>query len=137
MSLSPEIERNIRERLAASEFAKWMGFEVVSFGEGSSELSLELEPHHLNPGGIIHGGVIAAMLDGAIGLALRTKAGLRSSHVTVQLNVQYVGMTGSGRVTAKGTATHLGSRIETGEGIMLDHSGRVLARASATFLVIE
>ena len=34
---------------------------------------MTLEPHHFNPQGIVHGGIITAIADTSIGLALRSK----------------------------------------------------------------
>lgn len=134
--LDPAIEKIIRDRVESSAFAHWMGFTVVSFGDGTSELSLEVKEHHLNPGGIIHGGVIASMLDGAIGLALRTRIGMKRQHVTLQLGVQYLAMARSGIVRAIGTAVHTGTTTGAGEASLLDERGKLLAKATGTFLIV-
>lgn len=137
MPLDPEFTRAIRERIASSEFAKWMGNEITSFGEGECEMRLLLQPHHLNPGGIVHGGVIAALIDSAIGLALRTRLGPGSRHVTLTLDVQYVRMVRGGTLTAKGRAVHSGSRAGFGEATMDDEAGRLVAKGTATFIIVS
>jgi uncharacterized protein (TIGR00369 family) len=134
--LDPQIESAIRARIEDAPFARWMGIELASIDEGSAEFRLRMEPHHRNPGGIAHGGVIASMLDAAIGLALRTKMGTSSTHVTVQLQVNYLKPIREGAMIARGTAVYGGSRMGYGEGTLLDENGTVLARANATFLVV-
>jgi uncharacterized protein (TIGR00369 family) len=84
------LEKQIRERFENSDFVRWTGVELVSVAEGRSEIKLALKPQHLNPGGIAHGGIIASLLDMAIGLAHRTKLGMAATHVTVQLQVNYL-----------------------------------------------
>ena len=135
--LDPQTESAIRARIKDAPFARWMGMELVSIGDGSAEFRLRMEPHHRNPGGIAHGGVIASMLDAAIGLALRSKMGTGSTHVTVQLQVNYLKPIREGAMTARGAAVYSGSRMGYGEGTLLDEDGAVLARANATFLVVS
>ena len=131
-----EVERVIRERVGSSAFANWFGMEFATFGDGECEIRLPLQPHHLNPGGIIHGGVIATLLDAAIGLALRTKLGLGSQHVTLNLNIQYIGMATGGTVVAKGKSVHPGRRAAYGEAVLESDDGRLLAKATATFMIV-
>lgn len=133
--LDPALDRAIRARLRDSKFVPWMGIELVSLDDGASELALVLDEHHLNPGGIAHGGIVATLLDAAIGLALRTRLGMDATHVTVQLHVNYLRPADVGRVVARGTAVHSGSRVGYGEATLLDAADRTLARANGTFMV--
>ncbi|HVL90076.1 MAG TPA: PaaI family thioesterase [Actinomycetota bacterium] len=135
--MSSEIERAIRERIHASEFAGWFGMEFVSAADGECEMRLELKPHHLNPGGIIHGGVIATMLDAAIGLALRSARPLGSPHVTLTMSIQYIGMASEGTIVARGRSLHAGRRAGHGEGELVTADGRMLAKGAATFMTVE
>jgi uncharacterized protein (TIGR00369 family) len=131
------LEEQIRSRMRDGAFAKWFGLELVSLGDGTSEVRLELQPHHLNPGGIAHGGVIASLLDSAIGLAHRTKLGLDVSHVTIELKINYLRAAWPGTIVARGTAVSSGQRVGYGEATLTDEAGETLARASATFLVVR
>ena len=137
MPIDPELEPLIRERFTSSRFAKWMGIELVGFGDGESELRLDLEPHHLNPGGIVHGGVLATLLDGSIGLALRSKIGMTTDHVTIELTVHYLSPARTGYLIGKGKAVRAGGRVSYGEAEVFSDDGRLLAKGSATFLVVQ
>ena len=141
MPLDPVVEQTIRDRFGSSEFARWFGLRIAVIGDGISEVHLDVQPHHLNPGGIVHGGVIAAMLDGAIGLALRTRLGIGSRHVTLQLDVQYISMVKTSHLpvllVAKGTFVHAGSRAAHGEASLFDAGRRLIARATGTFMTIS
>ena len=135
--LDAETEAAIRARFASADFSRWMGLELVSIDDGVSELRLKLEPHHLNPGGIAHGGVVAAMLDVAAGLAHRSKLGPDATHVTVQLHINYMKAVGAGIVTARGVSLQTGRRVGYSEATLFDEDERMLARASATFLIVS
>jgi uncharacterized protein (TIGR00369 family) len=126
----------LRRRVADSEFTKWAGLELVSLGDGTAEVSLDLEPHHLNPQGIVHGGILATLLDTAIGLAVRTELRPGLTHRTAQLNVHFLAKGETGRLVGVGRSLHLGKQMGYGEGEILNPDGRLLARGSATFIVL-
>jgi acyl-CoA thioesterase len=134
--LDPALEPAVRKRFGSSKFAQWMGLSLVGLGEGTSEVRLDLEPHHFNPGGIVHGGVLATLLDGCIGLALRTKLGMEKDHVTIDLNVQYISAMRAGALIGRGKAIRIGDRVSHGDAELTSEDGRLIAKGSATFLVI-
>jgi len=69
--LSERYLADLRDRVRTSPFHQWAGMELVSVGDGEAEITLQLAEHHFNPQRIVHGGVIAAIADTSIGLALR------------------------------------------------------------------
>jgi acyl-CoA thioesterase len=137
MPLDPALEPLIRERFRSSEFARWMGISLVSLDVGESELRLDLEKHHLNPGGIVHGGVLATLLDASIGLALRSKIGMTTDHVTIELDVHYLSPARTGALIGRGHAVRVGGRVSYGEADVFSDDGKVLAKGTATFLVVQ
>ena len=126
----------IRARVRQSPFHQWAGITLVSVGGGASEVVMELGDHHFNPQGIVHGGVIAAIADTSIGLALRSMLKPGFTHRTAQLNVHFLAKGEGSRIIGRGTSGHLGQRMGYGEAEVSDANGRLLARASATFIVL-
>jgi uncharacterized protein (TIGR00369 family) len=127
---------DLKERVRRSPFHQWAGLELVHVGNGRAELIMELKPHHFNPQGIVHGGIITAMADTAIGLALRSQLRPGLTHRTAQLNVHFLRRGEGNRLVGRGHALHLGERMGYGESEVLDGDGRLLARATATFIVL-
>jgi uncharacterized protein (TIGR00369 family) len=126
----------LKERLRGSSFHSWAGIELVSVGDGRSELSMELQEHHLNPQRIAHGGVISSLADSSIGLALRSMLPAGQTHRTAQLNVHFLAKGEGNRLIGRGRALHMGKRMGYGEAEVLDPSGKLLARATATFIIL-
>jgi uncharacterized protein (TIGR00369 family) len=60
---------------AASPFNAWAGFELLSAQRGSAERSVAAKPELLQHAGILHAGVIGAMIDTACGFAAASVAG--------------------------------------------------------------
>ena len=51
-------------------FHPYLGLEVRKKEDGVAEATLDLGPQHLNQRGVAHGGMIAALLDSALGAAV-------------------------------------------------------------------
>jgi uncharacterized protein (TIGR00369 family) len=126
----------LRTRVSNSPFHRWAGLELLSVGDGRAELAMDLRPHHFNPQGIVHGGIITALADTSIGLALRSQLNPGLTHRTAQLNVHFLTKGEGNRLVGRGRAIHLGQRMGYGESEVLDGQGRLLARASGTFIVL-
>lgn len=137
MTLDPKIVEAARARFEASEFAQWVGLELVSLDDGTSEVALDLKPHHLNPGGLAHGGIVATLLDISMGIALRTRLQQGWTHVTVNLDVQYIDAARDGRIIARGRAVKSGGRVTYAEADLVHEDGRLLARSSGTMIPME
>jgi len=54
---------DLQSRMAASDFHRWIGIELVDARPGEVDLVLEAEPRHLNLQGLLHGGMIATLAD--------------------------------------------------------------------------
>ncbi len=126
----------LRQHVEASAFHAWAGLELVSVEVGTVEVALALQAEHLNPGGILHGGLIATLADTAIGLAVRSALPADRTHVTAQLDVHFLERVDHGTVRATGRAVRVGGRMAYGEGDLRDDAGRLVARASGTFIVL-
>src|SRR5437763_14033026 len=104
------------QHVESSEFHGWAGLELVSVEVGEVEVALPVQTHHLNPGGILHGGLIATLADTAIGLAVRSALPADQTHVTAQLDVHFLERVDQGTVRATGKAVRVGGRMAYGEG---------------------
>ena len=97
---------------------------------------MDLRGHHFNPQGIVHGGIITAIADSSIGLALRSKLRPGLTHRTAQLNVHFLTKGEGDLIIGRGRALHLGQRMGYGEAEVVDAGRRLLARATGTFIVL-
>ena len=110
-------------------------------GEGRVEIGVLLAPAHCNSRGFAHGGVIAALADNAMGLSFgeaRPRDGEdKRGAVTVSLSLDYVA---SGRV---GQWLQISPRVlKAGRAMgfvdaVITADGDIIARASATFRVVD
>jgi uncharacterized protein (TIGR00369 family) len=136
MSEEIDLSADLAERMAATSFYPWFGFSIVSARRGEVEIAMEAEPHHLNLQGLVHGGVIATMLDSAAGMSVKTTLEEGRRHVTAQLSVTYLSPAQPGRLLARGKALRVGVSIAHAESEVLDDRGRAVAKATAVISVM-
>ncbi|MFD0714604.1 PaaI family thioesterase [Paenibacillus sp. GCM10027626] len=108
-----ELERLARQ--AENSYWGFLGCKLVHAGEDEVIVALDIKPHHLNLLGILHGGVHAALLDSAMGLAAMT-ARRNANLVTSAMHIHYTAPVTAQRVTATAKVLHQSGRTVTTEG---------------------
>ena len=135
MEADGAIAEDLRRRISASPFHSGFGVTVEGARAGEVRLGWNARPEHRNLQGLVHGGLLATLVDIAMGLAVRSVVGPDRRHVTIELGVRYLRPTAPGPIVATGNVLRVGSQIGFAEGSVVDASGRVLVRASGTYSV--
>jgi uncharacterized protein (TIGR00369 family) len=117
-------------------FAARLGARAESASDGKARLSFEAREEHLNPAGTLHGGVLATLVDTAMGLAVRTATDEDDVPATSQLTVTYLrpGKPGTLEVTAQ--VRTRGEHLTVCEADV-EQNGRALVHAMATFALLH
>jgi uncharacterized protein (TIGR00369 family) len=85
----------------------------------------------------LHGGIAASLADVACATALTSELGAgKGMPVTTDLHVRFYRQPKEGPVTARAEIVHRGSKMIGTECSITDGLGRLLARASVTFLLV-
>ena len=113
-------------------FREHVELDIEPQGDGSSVVAVDAVDHHLNPHGSVHGGVLATMIDVAMGTAVSTTGG--QSPVTVSLAVTFLEPGRPGRLEARARVRKRGKRLMVVEAEVVQ-DGDVLADALGTFSV--
>jgi uncharacterized protein (TIGR00369 family) len=113
-------------------FNKYLGIEVTRMEAGVAEAHLDLGPHHLNNRGVVHGGVLAALLDTAIGAAVISAIPKEWWCATTSLSVQFLEGAQEGRLTARGRVLRKGRRVAFAGGDVYDAEQRHVASAQGS-----
>lgn len=120
------------EAAAAPTFWGYLGCRLVSAEADRAVIALEIEPKHLNLAGIVHGGVLASLLDNAMGLvAIVACPGERT--VTTGLNVHYLRSAAEGLLTCEAKLIHQSRKTLTLEGRIVDNKEELLGWGSGVF----
>ena len=116
-----------------------MGMWIAEVSEGRVVFAAEPTEYHYNPLGTVHGGVMATLLDSALGCAVQSMLPAGTSYTTLELKVNYLRpiTTKTGTVYAEGKIIHVGGRIATAEGRLTDADGKLYAHGTTTCIILR
>jgi uncharacterized protein (TIGR00369 family) len=92
---------------ARSPFNALAGFELVSAGEGAAELAVECRPDLVQHAGMLHAGVLGALVDTACGFAAASVSG---NVLASQYQVMFYAPAIGDRFVARATVARAGKR---------------------------
>lgn len=117
-------------------FFQELGGELLEFEPDRAVIGLTLEKRHLNNAGNLHGGVVASLLDVAMGLCGTWAADPQDRRVaiTLSMNVNFSAPAGeSERVRAVASCRKQGHKIFMASCDLLDEAGNLLAFGEGVF----
>lgn len=112
-------------------FVDHLGFEMVFFDEGQSELRYAPEPAHLNSFNVVHGGAVMTLLDVTLASAARS-VDKSMGAVTIEMKTSFM-QPARGTLTSKGRLIHRSRNMAFTEGMVYDANGTLCAHATGTF----
>ncbi|MGE0622044.1 MAG: PaaI family thioesterase [Pseudomonadales bacterium] len=118
-------------------FADLIGFEITARGEGRCTSELAAEERHLNPNGVVHGAVLYALADTGMGGALTSMLDEGQLCSTIEIKINYFRPARAGRLRCDTRVVYKGSRTGALESEIFDEEGRLLARATGTFMILD
>jgi uncharacterized protein (TIGR00369 family) len=133
--------RQLRERISDGPpigAAELLGMRPAELGVGHAAFVCDARPSFANPMGTVHGGIVATLLDSALGCAVQTTLDEGVGYTTVSLEVKYLRAirVDAGELRAEAFVVHAGRRQATAEARLTDEDGSVLATATTTCLVL-
>jgi uncharacterized protein (TIGR00369 family) len=126
-----------RGELAPPPAAALLGMQLDEVSAGRTVFSMLADEVHENPMGTMHGGIVAALVDTAMGCALSSLLPADAGFTTLELKTNYVRAVtqATGRIYAEGSVVHSGGRVATTEARVHDESGALYAHATSTCLI--
>ena len=123
-------------------FFRLMGLQVMDLAPGWSKTRLEHRPDLAQPAGILHGGVIASLIDTGIAHALmmtdrfQELRGQRGALVSVDLRVKFLRPVSGGSVSCEAKIVRLGRHLIHAEAVVTSDDGKEVARGDAIYMVV-
>jgi uncharacterized protein (TIGR00369 family) len=135
--LTPEQKQQLLDFLNASPFYQYMGMEALDSEGGLSHLRLTISENHKNLYGILHGGVIATILDSTCSIAVASLLEPGEFSYTLDQRINYIGNTRSGVLTGRGKALHKGRKTAVSQGEIRDEEGNLIAAGMSTLFLFR
>ncbi len=138
----PDTREDVLAFAAQFPFFKLLGLEVLDARPGWSRTRIAWRPDLTQPFGVMHGGVIASLIDTGIAHALLLTEPfqrLRRGHgalVSVDLRVKYLRPVSEGWITCESTVVRLGRQVIHAESVVTNEAGKEVARGDSTYMAV-
>ncbi len=114
-------------------FLELLGTKVEEWSDGNVRVGLVLRPELLNRSGVVHGGVLATLLDhvGRLSGLNCTVPGNRRYGMTLSLTTNFLKQSQSGKLMTVGRRISSGRKIFYARSDVLTEAGEILATGSS------
>lgn len=116
--------------------ADLLGWKALHVEPGHIRVEYTAREEFYNPAGSVQGGILAAMLDEAMGPAAVTLMGPDEITTTLEMKVSYIRPATAGRLIAEGRVVHKGRSVVFMEGSLTTEEGSLVATATATARIV-
>ena len=117
--------------------AQLIGMELAAVRPGQVAIELEPGKQHTSPLGTVHGGILCAIADAAMGLAYTTTLNEGETFATVEIKVNFLRPVWQGRLRAKGKVVSSGRNLGLVECDVTDQDQRLIARCLSTCMTLR
>lgn len=136
--------REFLDAMAAGEvpsppFASTLNFPGFShIDEGYVEAHIPIQEYHYNPLGMVHGGVLATLLDTCAGCAVQTRLPEGVGYASIDLTIKFLRQVRipDAPLQARGQILHLGRRVATATASVFTSEGKLAATALSSCSII-
>ena len=132
-----EIFRNSDRSPAGGGWAELLGAEVVEMDEGRAVLEMDCGPQHRHNGGVVQGGIITALADASMGMALMTAQTVGKSNTTIELKINFLRPHVAGILRAEGRVVKTGRTVLYSDSVVTNSEGKIVAKATSSCLQID
>ena len=136
MKINPAYVAAVQKSVRTAPYPELIGMAIAALEFDSCRIELDLAQRHLQPFGIVHGGVIATLIDTATFWAgfmrLPEDAGL----VNVDLKLNYLKAVAAGHLRAEGRCLRAGRQISYAEASVFDASDGLVAHGTSTLMAL-
>ena len=134
---NPEYIKRIHEIVNTCPYFELLSMKLVDVGAGHSSFEIDLAKKHLQPYGMVHGGVFASIIDAAAFWSIYfgiedPNAGL----TTVDLKLNYLAPAVSGKLFARGRQIKVGRTLGYAEAQVVDQTEKILAHGTSTVIIL-
>lgn len=135
--VNPDYIEKLKRTIRNSPYPRHMAMALADITFDTAEVTLDLAGFHLQPFGIVHGGVLATMIDTATFWSAFLRLPEDSGLVNVDLKLNYLLPVVGGQLIATGVCLRHGRSISYAEARVLDDKGQLVAHGTSTLMVLR
>lgn len=119
----------------AGPLAEHLGIRRLTMADGQSSFEAAVRPEHMNPHGVVHGGVIYTLVDYAMGGAVTSRLDPGERCATLEIKINYLAAAVDGTLRADAHVVERTSRTAVVHAEVRDRAERRIALATGTFYI--
>jgi uncharacterized protein (TIGR00369 family) len=135
-TLNPNYVSAVAGVANASPYFRLLSMEIRSLGWGEAVLEIGVQEKHIQPFGIVHGGVYSSLVDAAAFWAIYTLLDQGQGLTTVDLKLNFLAPSSAGRLIARGRSLRLGKTLGLSEAYVEDERGNLLTHGTSTTMIL-
>lgn len=124
------------ETVASFALQEFLGMELSGVDAGSGTAGITVGAEHANPNGVVHGAVLFALVDTAMGKATMSLLDDGLHCASVELSLRFIRPVSSGSLSAEATVVKRGRSIVHLDARVHDGDERLIATSSGTFAIL-
>jgi uncharacterized protein (TIGR00369 family) len=134
--LNPDHIRELIQAINTSPFPELMAMRLAHIEPDHAVIELKTARCHLQAYGIVHGGVLATLIDTATFWAVYMRIPEDAGLVNIDLKLNYLKPVAKGRLTAEGRAIRSGNKICYAESDVWDADRDLVAHGTSTLMIL-
>lgn len=135
--INPEHVRRLTKLINGSPYFQLLSMKARQIGMGYTVFEIDLDKKHLQPFGIVHGGVFASIIDTAASWAMFYAIEDQHGGMTsIDLKLNYLAPAVSGKLIAKGRQIKVGGTIGYGKAEVTSETGKLMAHGTSTIMIL-
>ncbi len=117
-------------------FLEYIGGELMDLGDGHAQLAFEIQPHHTQHLGVVHGGAIATLADHCGWYAVISELERGFTSVTIELKINYLKPAKGNHLVAEARVVNRTRRTAFAT-IEIFAKDTLVAFATATYSIVD
>ncbi len=135
--INPEYVRAMETMVEYAAFPRLIGMQIEAIDFDSATVALNIDKErHYQPFGIVHGGLLATLIDTATFWAAFMRLPQDAGLINIDLKLNYLQQATRGRLTTRGHCIRPGRTISYAEAHVYDDSGALLAHGTSTLMAL-
>jgi uncharacterized protein (TIGR00369 family) len=133
---NPEYVKELINIVNTSPYPSHMAMRLAAIGFDTADIELETGHFHHQPYGIVHGGVLATLIDTATFWSAFMRIPEESGLVNIDLKLNYLKPVINERLRAEGRAIRSGKSISYAEARVFDINNELVAHGTSTLMTL-
>ena len=136
MKPNPDYIAELYQVVNSSSYPTHMAMRLKEIDLDRAVIQLNVDRCHLQPYGIVHGGVVATLIDTATFWAVFMRISEPDGLVNIDLKLNYLKSVEKGRLIAEGRSIRSGKKISYAEAGVRNKDGDLIAHGTSTLMTL-